>query len=149
MHFLNEVRILRDEGKLHARLITRTRILLGISLVLGGITIFNIIYRGADWMFAGGLVLAGLILGLFVFSRMNPVQWNEEQAIIETGRMDTVGYIILVLYIALEIGLRTFLKDFYPLSATTLILAGVFGVLFGRAIGTLIEVHRAYKAAHS
>ena len=149
MNILTEIRVLRDEGKIHQRLITRTRVLLILSLALFSVVLFNVISRGADWRPALGLAAAGFALGVFLFSRMSPVQWNEEKEVVETGRMDTLGYIILALYIVLEIGLRTFLIDFFPLDATTFVLAGVFGVLFGRVIGTLIEVHRVYRVAHT
>ena len=88
------------------------------------------------------------MLGIFIFSRMSPILWNEEQEMVETGRMDTIGYVVLGLYIVFEIGLRTALHDFFPLTATALILSGVFGVLFGRVIGTVVEIHRVYAASH-
>jgi hypothetical protein len=149
IHFFREVRELRNEGKLHRRLIVRTRILAAISAMLLAIVLYNIIFRGADWLFASVLAFVGLLLGIFLFSRMSPVQWNEEQEVVETGRMDTLGYVILVLYIGLEIGTRTILHDLFPISATALLLAGVFGVLAGRVIGSVVEIHRVYLTSHN
>ncbi len=148
-HFLKEVRILRQEGKLHRKLIIRIRILLFISLILAGIVVFNVIYRDANWFAALALMIGGFLIGLFVFSRMNVIQWNEEQEVVEAGRMDMIGYAMIALYVAFEIGLRTVLIDFYPVSATAFILAAVCGTLLGRSFGTIIEIHRVFKATHS
>ena len=84
-NILREIRVLREEGKLHRTLIVRTRILLLISVVLASIVLFNMFYRGTDWMLPGVLAIIGLVLGLFIFSRMNPIQWNEEREVVETG----------------------------------------------------------------
>src|SRR5437868_2119697 len=118
MSIFTEVRILREEGMLHAKLIYRVRTLLGISLILGAIVLYNIVFRGANIVVAASLAGIGFILGLYVFSKMNVVDWNEETAVVQTGKMGTVGYASLGLYICFEVGLRTFLKDFFPLSAT-------------------------------
>src|SRR5947208_1968659 len=109
-NFLKEIRILRSEGKLHRRLLIRVRMLLGIAVVLGGIVVFNVFYKGASVAVVIPLVLMGLALGLFVFSRMTPVQWNDTEEIVEAAKMDTLGYVTLALYIVFEIGFRTFLK---------------------------------------
>lgn len=134
---------------LHQKLISRVRMLLIISVVLSGIVVFNVLVRGADWLVASGLFAGGFFIGLYVFSRMSVIQWNEEQAIVEAGRMDAVGYTLIALYIAFEIGLRTFLKDFYPVSETAFILAAVAGTLSGRAFGTLVEVHHVFVRTHA
>jgi len=63
--------------------------------------------------------------------------------------MDMVGYITLGLYIAFEIGLRTFLHDFYPVSATAFLLAGIFGTLLGRAVGTVLTIHNVFRTTHN
>ncbi len=148
INFFTEVRVLREEGKLHKKLITRVRMLLVIFIILAGIAGFNVVFRNANGLIAAGLLVGGFIIGLFVFSRMNVIQWNEELEIVETGRMDAIGYGMIALYIVFEIGLRTFLKDFYPVSATAFILAAVAGTLLGRSIGTIVEIHRVYTSTH-
>ena len=70
-----------------------------ISLVLAGIVAFNLFFRGTNPLIAGALAVVGFVLGLFLFSRMNVVNWNEEEEVVQTGRMDTVGYAVLGLYI--------------------------------------------------
>jgi hypothetical protein len=123
--------------------------LLGISGILLAIVVFNIVFRGANPLFAGILALVGILLGMFVFSRMNKIVWDEEAELVQTQKMDIVGYGILALYIAFELGLRTFLHDYFPITATALLLAGVFGVLFGRVIGSVVEIHRVYTSSHA
>jgi hypothetical protein len=148
MNILREIRVLREEGKLHRKLIMRTRIFLVISAVLLGATIFNVVAREADWRWIVGLFAGGLSLGLLVFSRMSVVQWNEKAELVETGRMDTLGYLSLALYIGSEISLRTFLDGVFPGHAIAYLLAGIAGTLLGRAFGSLYEMHRVYLAAH-
>lgn len=148
LHPFKEVRILRQEGKLHKKLISRVRTLFIISLILLWIVVFNLIFRGVDVLLAGALAVIGFVLGLYVFSHMNVVNWSEQNKVVRTGRMDIVGYVALSLYITFEIGFRTFLRDFYPVSATAFLLAGIFGTIIGRAVGTVIEIHRVFLAAH-
>ncbi len=149
IHFFREVGILRQEGKLHKKLIFQIRMLFFISLVLLGVVLFNIIFRDADWLVAAALSGIGFLLGLYIFSRMNVVNWNEEDEVVQTGRMGTVGYVTLGLYIAFEIGLRTFLHDFSPVSVTAYLLAGIFGTLFGRVVGLVVEIHRVFQTSHT
>lgn len=52
-------------------------------------------------------------------------------------------------YILFEMGLRTILRDYFPTSVLPLLFAVIGGTLLGRAIGTLIEIHRAYVKQHS
>jgi hypothetical protein len=80
---------------------------------------------------------------------MSPIQWNEEKEVVQTGRMDVFGYGILALYVLFEIGLRTTLSRYIPASETALLFSGIFGVLFGRVIGMVIEIHRVYMSSHS
>lgn len=148
-NILKEVRALQNEGKLHAKLIFRVRMLYVISLILGGVVVFNLIFRGVHALIPGVLALIGFGLGYFVFTRMSVVNWNEESETVQAGRMDLIGYGVLALYVAFEIGLRTFLKDAYPTHVTVYLLAGIFGTLLGRAIGTIVEIHRVYLASHA
>lgn len=149
LRILREIRVLRTEGRLHRRLLIRTRILLAISAILAAIVGFNIVARDVSAGVCAVLAAIGIILGIFVFSRMNVVQWNEEESVVQSGRMDRLGYFSLALYIAFEIGLRTFLSGFYPASATIFLLSGIFGTLLGRVIGTLLEIHRVYVRSHA
>jgi hypothetical protein len=148
-NIFQEVRQLRKEGRVHTALLRRTQILFGIAIVLLLITLFNIFTRSLSLAIVLILLIVGFLLGLFVFSRMTGVEWNEEESMLRTSKMDIVGFASIGLYILFEIALRTFLRDSYPALATVYVLAGVSGTLLGRAIGTLIEMHRVFIAAHS
>ena len=115
---------------------------------MAGIVAFNLFFRGASPLIVGALVIVGFVLGLFLFSRMNVVNWNEQEEIVQMGKMDAIGYVVLGLYIVFEIGLRTFLNNVFPISATAFLLAGIFGTLFGRATGTIIEIHKVFRSTH-
>ena len=80
---------------------------------------------------------------------MNAVRWDEKERVLTTGRLDVAGIIVLVFYIVFEFGLRTLLKDIYPAEASVAILAAIFGTLFGRAVGTVFEIHRVYRATRA
>ena len=147
--FLSEVRALEQEGKLHNKLIARVRILFIISLILLGVVLYNLIFHEANPLLVTLFALGGFLLGLYVFARMNVVNWNEEEEIVQTGKMDIAGYLTIALYIAVEISFRTFLKDVYPLSSTAFLFAGIFGTIFGRAIGTVLTIHKVFRATHT
>lgn len=144
MNILKEIRNLRDQGKLHRSLLIRVRILLAVSTVIAGVVAYQIMFHAADPLFAGGLFIVGLALGMFLFSRMGPVQWNEEEERVEAARMDKLSYGVLALYIGFEILLRTELNSYLPSMSIALLLATICGTLLGRVAGTLVEIHRVY-----
>lgn len=148
INLFKETYKLRQEGVLHKRLLTRLRMTFIISIILGGITAFNILFRDANALIAGVLAFGGFILGLFIFSRMNIVNWNEEEEAVQMGKMDTIGYLTLGLYILFEIGLRIYLNSMFPLSPVVFLLAAIFGTLFGRATGMVIEIHKVFRLNH-
>jgi hypothetical protein len=63
--------------------------------------------------------------------------------------MDFLGYVTLGLYIVFEIGLHSFLNDHFASSATVLLLSVISGVLAGRAIGTVVQIHRVYTESEA
>lgn len=148
LNILKEVRILQQEGKLHKPLVNRVRMLLIISLVLAGVLIFNITFREISLLVALLITAMGFLLGLLVFSRMSPVNWNEEEETVQTSRMDKIGYLTLGSYILFEIGLRTFLSSAFPVSSAAYLFAGIFGTLFGRAVGIMVNIHKVFLSAH-
>jgi len=148
LHLFREVAILHQEGKIHRALIIRVGILFVISIIIAGIVWFNVWVRDVSVINTLSLQAVGFILGLYVFSRMNIVNWNEKDEIVQAGKMDTLGYITIVLYIVFEIGLRTLFNDFYPLGATVLIVAVISGTLIGRTFGIIMDIHRVFKLNH-
>lgn len=146
MRIFKEVQTLREEGKLHQSLIFRIWLLFGISLATGAAVLYNIFFHGAEIWLPLLVAVFGFGTGFFLFSRMNAVRWDEKERVLTTGRLDIAGIIVLVFYVVFEFGLRAFLKDFYPAEASVVILAAIFGTLLGRAVGTVFEIHRVYRA---
>ena len=147
----SEIRTLKEEGKLHEKLTRRVRILFLISFLLLLVVIWNIY---ADHITNYLLVLMavfwsiGFFLGFYIFSQMNVINWSEEDEVVRVGNMDAIGFASIILYIIFEISFRTFLKAYFPGTAIPLLLAGICGTIMGRAIGTLIEIHRVYLKYH-
>ncbi len=148
IRLFSELRALQEEGKLHKSLILRIRILFGISFLFMCAVLYNVIVHGANPWIAVGLAVIGFVTGMFLFSRMNPVLWNEQERVVQAGRMDMAGFGILIFYVAFEFGFRTLINDVFPVEATAFVLAAVFGTILGRAVGTLVEIHRVYRATH-
>lgn len=149
IHILKEVRVLRQEGKVHKKLLSRVRSTFLIALVLVAIVLFNIFFRQADLVIASALAIVGFIFGFFLFSRMNGITWNEQEESVQLLQMNGVGYSIIALYIVFEIGLRTFVNSVFPASALVFLLAGVFGSLFGRTMGMIMRIHEVYRVSHA
>ena len=144
---LERLRGLRDAGLLHRRLITRVRMLSAISvLLILGAVVQTLRYNLNLWIL---IVIAAIAfaLGLFLFSQMNKIKWDEEKEVIATGRMNIIGIAVLVLYIIAEISFRTLLKAEYAGTAgmTAYLLMGIGASLLGRSVGTLIVVHKFAK----
>jgi hypothetical protein len=146
-NILKEVAILRQEGKLHTRLITRVRMLFVIAFILLALVAFNV-YQGANILIALALAIVGFVMGFYVFSRMSRVEWNEEEEVVEASKMDRFGYGLIGLYIVFEIGARTLLADYFGAGAEAFVFALIFGIIFGRATGMVFEIHRVFKTTH-
>ncbi len=141
------VKALKQEGKLHARLVFQIRLLSAISLILLGVVVYQVLVHGIGLALTTGIATLGFFLGLFVFSKMNKLVWNEEEEVIKTGRMELLGFVVLALYIAFEIGLRTILNNEFPESfaAVAYLLAGIGSSLLGRSLGTLVAIRKLDK----
>jgi len=140
-------RTLRSEGKLHGPLILRIEILLGISAVLLGIVVYENIVGNLNIFISIAVGVISFLLGLFIFSKMNKVEWNEEKEVIGASRMDLAGFTVLLLYIAFEFSFRHFLKSEYAgtYAATGYLFAGIGASLLGRSVGTLLIIQRFAK----
>lgn len=135
---------LHTEGKLHKRLVFQLRLLTFISLALLGVVVYQIATNNLSILLSGAIALGSFLLGLFVFSKMNKLVWNEEEELIKTARMEWLGGAVLVLYIAFEISLRTLLNTEFSgtFAATAYLLAGIGASLLGRSLGTIVAIHR-------
>lgn len=145
IHILDKVRNLEAQGKLHKTLLLRVRVMFALSALLGLAVLYNVLFRDAGFLVAGLFSAIGFAAGYSLFSRMNAVQWDEKKEVLQAGRMDVAGFVALGGYIGFEILFRTLIKDVFPAEATAYVLATIFGTLLGRAVGTVIEIHRVSK----
>ena len=125
--------------KVDSKLIMRQRIFIGIIAILLIICIVNLVERKITTVLGiSGFLLATLIgLGL---SRMFKIFWHEEKQKV-ISQLDTMGVVILVVYILVEV-LRSWIFSYWlsgaALSAFGLIL--LTGLLFGRFLGTGLQI---------
>lgn len=142
------LRDLTSEGKLHRPLLIRLKILLAISAALLLVVIYQIGKETLNVWMSLGIAFGAFLLGLFLFSKMTTVKWDEEKEVIATERMDKFGFGILLLYIVFEVGLRTILKMEFggTFAATGYLLAGIGGSLLGRSVGDLVAIHKLAKS---
>jgi hypothetical protein len=148
-NILREVRELREEGKLHHGLIRRTRIFLIISGILLCVALYLGFAQHAQPVLWGAVVIIGFLAGFFIFSRITPVQWNEGTEQVEGASMGYLGYGMIGLYILFEVGARTLLGDVVGADYQAYLFSLIFGVIFGRTMGVVVEIHRVYTAEHS
>lgn len=121
--------------------------MLGIISIVLLLVVYQVVVYGMNLWIDAGIGIVSFYLGLFVFSKMNKVTWDEETEIVSVGRMDAAGFLIILLYIAFEISLRSILKLEYAgtLAATSYLLAGIGASLLGRTIGTLIAIQKVVQ----
>jgi len=141
---LSTFRELNSDGKLHKRLVFQLLLLTTISLILLGVVMYQVLFGGLNISIAVSIALVSFLLGLFLFSKMNKVVWNEEEELVKTGRMEILGVAVLVLYIGFEVGLRTLLAAEFTggFAATAYLLAGVGASLLGRSVGTIVSIQK-------
>jgi hypothetical protein len=147
-NILREVRELREEGKLHQGLIRRTRTFLVISFILLCVAIYLGFEQHAQPLFGLVVALIGFAAGFVIFSRMTPLQWNEQNEQVESASMGYLGYSMIGLYVLFEIGARTLLGDIVGETYQAYLFALIFGVIFGRTLGVVAEIHRVYRREH-
>ncbi len=144
-----ELTTLQEEGRIHQTLLKRLWVLFTIAAVFGVITLINLFLRPASYLIALAIFLIGFILGYYIFFRMNAIEWSEVEEVVKVSRTDRVGYASLALYALYELMLHTLLNNLFPTSSAVYALAGLFGALLGRAIGTIFEIHSVYRVTRT
>ncbi len=117
------------------KLLVRQRIFFVIIAILLIINTINVIEgKTSIW-----LAITGFLLGTFIgllLSRMFKILWHEKEEKV-VSRLDTLGIVLLVIYIAIEIGRKWFFNHW--LTGTSLNSFGLIilsGLLLGRFLGT-------------
>jgi len=117
------------------KLITRQRIFLVIVSIVIIISIVNIAKGKIEPLLAVAGFLLASIIGILL-SRMFKIFWHSEEEKV-VSKLDTLGTILLIIYIAIEIGRKWIFEHWLTgaeLNAFGLIILG--GLLLGRFLGT-------------
>lgn len=138
---------LEKAGKIHKQLQIRLYLLGLIAVVVLGILIYDIAWKGLVFLPMMGFATFGFLLGFFVFTRMSKVTWDEKKEMVKLGRFDVVSFLLLAGYIGYRISIEFYLKYQYhdALFVSGASLAMLFGGMFGRLIGMVWAVARVHK----
>jgi hypothetical protein len=147
MEELETTRQLVREGKLDSKLRVRLGVFAFLSLLFGGAVLFDIVSYGLSWSLTLGVASVSFLTGLLLLSRMNPVSWDPEREVVVLGRMDIVGLLLLVGYIAVRYAAKTILDEYFHniITISGVTYSIVFGVMLGRLFGILNTIHQVHS----
>lgn len=139
---------LASEGKLDRALRLRLAVFIVVVLLCGAAAFYDVVSYRINAFLLIGFASASMLLGLFIFSRMNTIEWNEEREVVMLKRFDVFGTVMLVLYILIRIVTKSFLDDYFHnvVTVSAITYATVFGVMLGRLFGILITIHKVHAA---
>jgi hypothetical protein len=123
------------EHQVHPALKRRIRIFLIISAIMTAIVLYDIVDGKLSVALALASVIVGAAVGLFT-SRIFHLSWEKDGSNV-VGTIDTVGWVVLVLYIAFEVARSYFFASVIHLasSATAITFAFVASALAARVLG--------------
>lgn len=122
--------------KLQLRLIFY--VLIAASIL--GIGIYHIIFGKIPIMFPTIGLVIGMIIGILA-SRMFHLTWDHRAQMV-ISRIDTIGIIILIVYVALEVNRNTLVRYFVQDSSA---ISVSFALLAGIMVGRIIGIRRKVK----
>jgi hypothetical protein len=124
-----------------SKLIRRVRILVAILIVMTGILIYEVYISRIPAMLLILGIVSGVAIG-FIAGRMFSIEWHVEKRKV-IGRLDRLGIVVLVLYIAFSIA-RHFIFEYWlkgaVLSAFT--ISFVEGAMLGRILSMRLNIKR-------
>lgn len=141
---MESVKELHKKGKLDRKLRIRLIFLTSLTFIFGIIGAYNFIVHDFPLLWVVVTIVASFLLGMFVLSRMNKITWDEKHAIMTVGRIDGLGFVVLVLYVVVRVGTKWFLGHFSHnvVLISGLTVASVFGIMLGRLSATFISIHQ-------
>lgn len=113
-------------------------LIISILIIIG---IINVLKGKIEIFLAiSGFILA-TIIGL-LFSRISKIYWDSDKGKI-VSQLDTLGVILLVLYIIIEVGRKWFLEHWLSgASLSAFILIIPTGLILGRFLGTFLKIKK-------
>ena len=129
----------------HKKLIFRVRRLAVVFLIITGILIYEISQDYIAGYLAAAGFLIGLVIGIMVSRRMHNISWDTEATKAVT-KMDTLGIIILIIYILFAVSRRWIFSHWlegHALTAFTLSVSA--GGMFGRLYYTRQKIREVLK----
>lgn len=127
--------------KVDKKLIIRQRMFFGIIFILITIGIVNIVQGKIGIILAISGFMVATIIGLLL-SRMFKIFWHEEQKKV-VSQLDTIGTMLLIFYIGIEVG-RSWIFGHW-LSGSSLTAFGLIiltGLILGRFLGTHLKINK-------
>jgi cytochrome c oxidase subunit IV len=129
----------------HKNLQRRLRLFFIISAIMFLLALFDV-YNGTLTI---GIALISIVIGSvvgFISSRIFHLSWEKDGEVV-VGRIDTVGWIVLVAYILFEIARTTFFSDVLHLAASATAITYVFvaSALISRVLGLRGRMLRILK----
>jgi hypothetical protein len=138
---LNFLNIKEHPAKKHIdrKLIFRIRIFYLIGIILTGLMLYDVLEGIIGFELSLGGFLLGLFLG-FIATRMFIIHWHEEKAKV-VSRLDTIGIVIMLLYVAFSAS-RTWLFGHWIHGSvlTAFTYSILAGVMIGRIAGMRLKI---------
>ncbi len=126
------------------KLSKRMKMYLIITCIILLIESYELIVSGYSISKSLLFLLWGIGIG-FMASRMFYLTWDADEEVI-TSRIDTVGVIVLILYIWFSVMRNTILKEIVGSSAVLVVtFAIVSGMMIGRFIGLQYKAYKLFK----
>ncbi|MCZ7403029.1 MAG: hypothetical protein O8C61_12470 [Candidatus Methanoperedens sp.] len=138
---LNSLHIKEHPAKKHIdrKLIFRIRIFYVIGFILTGLMLYDVL----EGIIGIELSLGGFLLGLFIgfiATRMFIIHWHEERAKV-VSRLDTIGIIVMLFYVAFSVSRAWFFGHWIHGSALTAFTYSILaGIMIGRIVGMRLKI---------
>ena len=138
---LNSLNIKEHPAKKHIdrKLIFRIRIFYVIGIILTGLMLYDVLEGIIGIELSLGGFLLGLFLG-FIATRMFMIHWHEERAKV-VSRLDTIGIIIMLFYVAFSVSRAWLFGHWIHGSALTAFTYSILaGIMIGRIAGMRLKI---------
>ncbi len=138
---LNSLNIKEHPAKKHIdrKLIFRIRIFYVIGIILTGLMLYDVLEGIIGIELSLGGFLLGLFLG-FIATRMFIIHWHEERAKV-VSRLDTIGIIIMLFYMAFSLSRAWFFGHWIHGSILTAFTYSILaGIMMGRVAGMRLKI---------